>query len=293
MQATGGGHKEASFNVDEFSHEFADLLHTVPADDGHVENYRLTERYDQSRVWTCEVKQWSRRQSRATREANQATEAPGEGRGHSSSPDTKNPDKLLDSLLAKDPVWRDVIAHRKQKGANRPVTDEEREALGTRAELHIIGYSAPFYKILNKGEIEEGYQLRQVEGLKGGGVPPWFPDLMGVSGVHHRRGIRGVQRRLSPGETGPGLFQPGALPGEAAGRPGGVPGAAVRGAEGHRSPGRPRHPGPQGSAAVGPGLDQVPAGASAAVRDARYAGLAPSGIPPRRLLLRKRRHGPR
>ena len=143
VQATGGGHKEASFNVDEFSHEFADALHTVPADDGHVENYRLTERYDQSRVWTCEVKQWSRRQSRATREANQATEAPGEGRGHSSSPDTKNPDKLLDSLLAKDPVWRDVIAHRKQKGANRPVTDEEREALGTRAELHIIGYPRP------------------------------------------------------------------------------------------------------------------------------------------------------
>ena len=137
----------------------------------------MTERYDQSRVWTCEVKEWSRRQSRATREANKAAEAPGEGKGHSSSPDTKNPDKLLDSLLAKDPVWRDVIAHRKQKGPNRPVTDEEREALGTRAELHIIGYSAPFYKILNKGEIEEGYQLRQVEGLKGGGVPPWFPDL--------------------------------------------------------------------------------------------------------------------
>ena len=176
-QATGGGHKEASFNVAEFSHEFADSLHTVPADDGHVENYRMTERYDQSRVWTCEVKEWSRRQSRATREANKAAEASGEGKGHSSSPDAKNADKLLGALLAKDPVWRDVIAHRKKKGPNRPVTDAERAALGTRAELHIIGYSAPFYKILDKWEIEEGYQLRQVEGLKGGGVPPWFPDL--------------------------------------------------------------------------------------------------------------------
>ena len=175
--ATGGGNKEASFNVDEFSHEFADALHTVPADDGHVENYRLTERYDQSRVWTCEVKEWSRRQSRATREANKATEASGEGKGHSSSPDAKKPDKLLGSLLAKDPVWRDVIAHRKKKGPNRPVTDEEREALGTRAELHIIGYSAPFYKILNKLEIEAAHELRQVEGLRGGAVPPWFPDL--------------------------------------------------------------------------------------------------------------------
>ena len=176
-QATGGGNKEASFNVEEFSHEFSDLLHTVPADDGQIEAYRLTERYDQSRVWTCEVKEWSRRQSRATREANKAAEASGEGKGHSSSPDTKNADKLLGSLLAKDPVWRDVIAHRKKKGPNRPVTDEEREALGTKAELHIIGYSAPFYKILNKWEIEQAYELRQVEGLRGGGVPPWFPDL--------------------------------------------------------------------------------------------------------------------
>ena len=176
-QATGGGHKEASFNVEEFSHEFSDSLHTVPADDGHREAYRLAERYDQSRVWTCEVKEWSQRQSRATREANKAAEASGEGKGHSSSPDTKNADKLLGALLAKDPVWRDVIAHRKKKGPNRPVTDAEREGLGTRAELHIIGYSPPFYKILNKWKIEEGYQLRQVEGLKGGGVPPWFPDL--------------------------------------------------------------------------------------------------------------------
>ena len=40
----------------------------------------------------------------------------------------------------------------------------------------------------------------------------------------HRRvaAARGFQRRLSPAETGAGLLQPGALPGEAAGRPGGV-----------------------------------------------------------------------
>ena len=39
--STGGGHREASFNVEEFSHEFSDSLHTIPADDGFVENYRM------------------------------------------------------------------------------------------------------------------------------------------------------------------------------------------------------------------------------------------------------------
>ena len=176
----GGGHREPTFDVDAFAFEFPDSLHTIPADDGSTKNYRMEERYDQSRVWTCEVKEWSRRQSRATREANKAAEASGKGKGHSSSPDVGKKaerDRLLGQLLAKDPVWQDVIAHRKKKGPNRPQTDEEREALGTRAELHVIGYDVPFYKVLDRWEIDEHYQLRQVEGLKGGGVPPWFPDL--------------------------------------------------------------------------------------------------------------------
>ena len=178
--SVGGGQKEATFDVDAFAFEFPDSLHTIPADDGSTKNYHMEERYDQSRVWTCEVKEWSRRQSRATREANKAAEASGKSSGHSSSPEVRKKgerDKVLAQMLAKDPVWQDVIAHRKKKGPNRPVSDEEKKALGTRAELHIIGYGEPFYKVLNKWEIEEHYQLRQVEGLKGGGVPPWFPDL--------------------------------------------------------------------------------------------------------------------
>ena len=68
----GGGHREPTFDVDAFSSEYPDSLHTIPADDGSMKNYRAEERYDQSRVWTCEVREWSRRQSRATREANAA-----------------------------------------------------------------------------------------------------------------------------------------------------------------------------------------------------------------------------
>ena len=147
-----------------------------PADDGHVENYRLTERYDKSRQWTCEVKEWRRRQSSATREANKEAPASG-GSAPAKSSKSDSRDNQFEQLLAKDPVWKQVVASREKKGPNRPVTDAERAALGTRAKLHIIGYSAPFYKVLDKWEIEEGYQLRQLEGLKGGGVPPWFPDL--------------------------------------------------------------------------------------------------------------------
>ena len=174
--STGGGHREATFDRDDFVWEYRDSLHTIPADDGHVENYRLTERYDKSRQWTCEVKEWRRRQSSATREANKEVPASG-GSAPAKSSKSDSRDKQFEQLLAKDPVWKQVVASREKKGPNRPVTDAERAALGTRAELHIIGYSAPFYKILGKWEIEEGYQLRQLEGLKGGGVPPWFPDL--------------------------------------------------------------------------------------------------------------------
>ena len=40
--------------------------------------------------------------------------------------------------LAKDPVWKSVAARREKKGPNRPENDEERAALGTRAELKSV-----------------------------------------------------------------------------------------------------------------------------------------------------------
>ena len=173
--STGGGHREASFNVDEFGHEFSDSLHTIPADDGFVENYRMAERYDKSRVWTCEVKEWSRRQTRATREANQKTAA--SGKAHSSSPNAQSRDKLFGQLLTKDLVWKDIVASRKKKGPNRPVTADEREALGTRAKLHDVEHGTPFYQLLQTWKVEQPWELRQAQNFAGDGVPPWFPDL--------------------------------------------------------------------------------------------------------------------
>ena len=141
-----------------------------------MENYRPTERYDKGRVWTCEVKEWSRRQSRATREANKEAAASGKGKGKAVG-QAKAPsrDKLFEQLLANDPVWKEVVATRGNNyGPKRPVTDEEKAALGTRAEFKEVSYSTKFWKILQKGNPENVHNWERKDG---GHVPPWFPDL--------------------------------------------------------------------------------------------------------------------
>ena len=174
--STGGGHKEASFDVDAFAHEYPDALHTIPADDGHVEDYRATERYDKSRRWTCEVKTWSRLQTRATREANKEASASGNSGIAVRASQAKNAsrDQQFRLLLANDPVWQQIVASREKKGPNRPVTDEEKAALGTRAEFKDVSYSTKFWKILQKGRPEDVHDWQRKDG---GHVPPWFPDL--------------------------------------------------------------------------------------------------------------------
>ena len=175
-QAVAGGHKEASFNLEEFSHEFADSLHTVPADDGHVENYRLTERYDKSRQWTCEVKEWSRRQSRATREATKEAEASG-GTAPATSSKSGGRDKQFEVILAKDPVMKTVVASREKKGPSRPVDAAEKEHLGTRAELRDVSPNTPFWKILEPSNLDHRSNKYSWSRKQGGILPPWFPDL--------------------------------------------------------------------------------------------------------------------
>ena len=171
--STGGGHKVATFDVDDFGWEYRDSSHTIPADDGHVENYRPTERYDKSRLWTCEVNEWSRRQTRATREANKEAAASGKATpgNHAKAPSR---DKQFEQLLAKDPVFKQIAASREKKGPNRAVTDDERKALGTRAEFKDVSYQTKFWKILQKGNPENVHNWQRGDG---GHVPPWFPDL--------------------------------------------------------------------------------------------------------------------
>ena len=174
--STGGGHREVAFDRDDFVWEYRDSLHTIPADDGHVENYRLTERYDKSRQWTCEVKEWRRRQTRATREANKEGEVSG---GEVSAASSKNvsPDQQFGQLLGKDLVFKQVVASREKKGPNRPVDDEERAQLGTRAELRTVRYNQGFWKILEKTNLADHRNSYEWMREDGGRVPPWFPDM--------------------------------------------------------------------------------------------------------------------
>ncbi len=172
---TQGGKREAGFDVGEFEFEFKDCLHTIPADDGRSENYRALENYDQSRLWTCEVKEWSRRQGRATREANQ--EKAGSGGGTSTGGAVPNGagSSRFEQLLANDPVWKAMPAGREKPGRGGQLTEYEREQLGTRAELKHIsnGSSTPFWKLVERGVMDSPHQWRGKS--CGGKMPPWFP----------------------------------------------------------------------------------------------------------------------
>ena len=166
-----GASREPAFDIAPFSAELPKTLHTIPADDDYEGDY------ESSRTWTCDVKAWRGWQTRATREANKEAEKSG-GKARAAGPKSQSRDKQFEQILAKDPVWIQIAASRattKKRGPNRPVTDEERERLGTRAELReVAGYGEGFWKRLQKGNSEDIHVwTRDTGGL----VPPWFPDL--------------------------------------------------------------------------------------------------------------------
>ena len=75
----GEANQEATFDVGAFRAEYPDSLHTIPAvSEVKSVNYEAQLICDGSRLWTCNVKEWSRRQSRATREANREAAASGQ-----------------------------------------------------------------------------------------------------------------------------------------------------------------------------------------------------------------------
>ena len=160
-----GAAREAGFDVEAFAADHPDALHTIPNG-------------DKSRLWTCAVKDWRSWQTRATREGTKAAEAAGVAR---ETPVNKSADrnKQFEQALGKDPVWRGIVANRENKGPNRPVTAEEKAALGTRAELNVVDmYGDAFWKTLANGRPE---YPREWEGRDGNRVPPFF-KLSGCQG---------------------------------------------------------------------------------------------------------------
>ena len=166
---TAGSAREATFDVDTFAAERPDALHTIPDRDGP------DEKHEGSRLWTCAVKDWTREQTRATREANKEAVESGREPPAASSKKAVSRDKQFEQLLTSDPVWKQITASRETPGPNRPTTDEEREQLGTRSEFRELGsYGDGFWKILQKADPRSSYEWER-DG--GGGVPPWFPNL--------------------------------------------------------------------------------------------------------------------
>ena len=178
----GGAHKEATFDVEAFKAEFPDSLHTIPAvSKADIVNYEEQITCDGSRLWTCQIREWTRRQTRATREANKQTEEA------TRTPDGRtkvkaDKDSQLGEILAKDPVFVEIAAAREKKGPHRPLTDEERKQLGTRAELKEVSlYSRnPFWKRLQKARRTDNPHRWQDD--DGGIMPPFFPDLADCRG---------------------------------------------------------------------------------------------------------------
>ena len=162
------GYREASFDAEAFAVERPRTLHTIPSDmlgDGN---------YAGSRVWTCDVKTWRSWQTKATREANKEEAAAG-GPAAATPAKSVSREKQFEQVLASDPVWKKIAVSRETPGPVRPVTEAEKEQLGTRAEFQEVSYSGPsFWKILQKGNPDDVYDWQND---KGGHVPPWFPDL--------------------------------------------------------------------------------------------------------------------
>ena len=173
--ATAGATREPNFDVDAFltAHDET-LFHRIPIG---------ASTDTAGRLWTCAVKDWTREQTRTTREANKEAVESGRAPPAASSQKAVSRDKQFEQLLASDPVWKQITVSRETPGPNRPTTDEEREQLGTRSELREMGsYGDGFWKILQKGGPESSHEWER-DG--GGPVPPW--SRVPGSGVRVRR----------------------------------------------------------------------------------------------------------
>ena len=165
-----------SFDVAAFKKDHEQSCHTIPRAD------------DKSRVWTCNVKEWRRRQTAGTREANQAAEAQGKPKTTASVSERGGmfsivQDPVLKAIRKGGVVMEtargavvsantpeaegfETTERKLVAGKNSQVSDDEKAALGTRGEKPVDILTKKFHKVLE--ERRNGY---------GGGVPAYFPDL--------------------------------------------------------------------------------------------------------------------
>ena len=137
--------REPSFNVPDLLNDFPDDNHVLPRLDG------------KTRAWTCNVKEWRKRQSAATREANKAAGTTGPALATSES--GRQREKQSNAALAKDPAVKAVRAEldKADRGTGGELSAAEREKLGVRGEpVRVFKYDE-FHERLDA-------------------LPDWWPD---------------------------------------------------------------------------------------------------------------------
>lgn len=194
--AMGEGKLSPNFDVDDFKEAHPHTAHTIPdISSREMVRYRERVEYGNNREWTCEVQSWGQWQGAATREANRADPEVQELREAQREAKAVNDEaSRLGEYLVKDPVWRGIAAQRENKGPARPVTDEERKALGTRATMkdRTSWNSRDFWKVLKLADEDDrpDYWLNR----DGGPMAPYFP-LEGCHGCV--KGAAYVETRFS------------------------------------------------------------------------------------------------
>ena len=180
-----GASRAPSFDADAFASEHPLELHTVPHPSGSYGSNSSG-----SRLWTCAVRDWTRAQTAATREANKEAQAKGVSRDTQAK--NVSTDKQFEEALAKDPMWKGIVSLRSKKGPNRPTNDREKTALGTRSELKSVD-TLPWWMPLENGRPEDVALLgEQPNRREGSSLLPAVP----VQGLRRRRGLREVPPRL-------------------------------------------------------------------------------------------------
>ena len=124
----GRGGRDISFDAAAFREAHAFQVHHLPQGDESG-----------AADWTCLAREWGRWSSRATREQ---TKAPEDGKGsptQSTQPRNGHANRVDDwwKVVKKDPMVKTVVGSR-LRSANSPedLTEEDREALGTRVVYH-------------------------------------------------------------------------------------------------------------------------------------------------------------
>ena len=167
---TAGAAREATFDVDTFATERPDTLHTIPTaavPDG---------KHEGSRVWTCAVKDWTRAQTRATRETNKEAVESGRAPPEAIIQKIRQRGQAIRATVGKRPGME--TGHRFPGNAPAPTAPPLTKSGSNLAPgrsferwVPMAAVSGRFFRKAIRNQVMNGNATTAV------GVPPWFPNL--------------------------------------------------------------------------------------------------------------------